>query len=96
MTKTTMTIADEASAGSNDNTTPLDMSDQDKLITAVHLLENGVEINTAFIKDEDNPDVYTHQVLRVSCGEFEVYSSPEAMQTPLKIATAEDLGQRVN
>jgi len=68
---------------------------QERLKLFLQLIESGVEVNTAFIKDEQT-DVFTHQILKISCGDYATLSQPEVLATPLRPATGGELGQTVN
>lgn len=70
------------------------MSDEECLNKVIELLQNRVEIDTVFVADERGNG--THQVLRISCGEFVTYSQPEPLAIAVRPATAEELGVAVN
>jgi hypothetical protein len=77
--------------------TPInEMSDQEKLTTFLELIEAGVEINTAFVKENEETDVFTHQLVRISCGDYNTLSQPEMLNTALVPASGAQLNQTVN
>lgn len=72
-----------------------ELNEQERLLLVLQLIESGVEINTAFVKDEES-DVFTHQLMRISCGDYATLSQPEPLGTPLRPATGAELNQTVN
>ena len=70
------------------------MSDEECLNKFIEMLADRVEIDTVFVADERGNG--THQILKVSCGEFVTYSKPEPLAIPVRPATAEELGVAVN
>jgi hypothetical protein len=72
-----------------------EMDDQTKLTTFLQLIEAGVDINTAFVKDEVS-DVFTHEMIHISCGDYNTLSQPEPLATPLRPATGGELNKTVN
>lgn len=66
-----------------------EMTDEEALKTFIDLLENRVSITTGFLTTGEG-DVFTHQFLKVRCGELEVTSAPEILGIPLVVAPASE------
>lgn len=71
------------------------MSDEECLSKFIEMLEKRITINTGFVKDPDT-EILTHQVLKISCGEYVTISEPEPLDVPLKLATAQEQGVTIN
>ena len=71
------------------------MTDQQALDKFLEFLGTRISITTAFVNPKDD-GILTHQFLRIRCGELDVVSAPEALEVPLKIVTAQELGATVN
>jgi len=70
------------------------MSDEECLNKFIEFLQDRVSIDTIFVADDRGNG--THQVLKITCGEFVTYSTPEPLAVPVRPATAEELGVVVN
>jgi hypothetical protein len=75
--------------------TTITETDEAKLKRFIDLLEDGIELTTGFIPDEDT-GYLTHQVIRVSCGEFVTVSQPEPLVFPLTPAPIAETGITIN
>jgi hypothetical protein len=73
-----------------------EIDDQEEALQALIQLiqDNDIEINTGFIPDEET-GIYTHQVLRITCGEYVTVSQPEPLAIPLQPVGAPE-GATVN
>jgi hypothetical protein len=70
------------------------MNDEECLNKFVEFLQERVGIDTIFVADDRGNG--THQILKITCGEFVTYSNPEPLAVPVRPATAEELGETVN
>lgn len=70
-------------------------SDEETLKEFLTFLENGIEITTGFIPDEDT-GFLTHQVIRITCGEYITVSQPEPLAFPLQPAPIAETGITIN
>ena len=71
------------------------LSDEECLTKFIEFLEERVSITTGFVKDPVK-DIYTHQIVEVRCGEYSSTSQPEPLDSPLRLATAEEQGVTIN
>lgn len=71
------------------------MTDEQALAKFIEFLETRISITTGFAQTEEGGS-FTHQFLRIRCGELEVVSQPEVLDVPLRMLTAEELGAAVN
>jgi len=72
------------------------MSDEKVLKAFIEMLETRVSITTGFAKIDPEEDNLTHQFITITCGKHELTSQPEALDVPLRLATAEEIGATVN
>lgn len=70
------------------------MTDEECLTKFLKFLEGRVAVDTVFVQD-DNGNL-THQILKITCGEYATVSQPEELAVPLRPATADELGATVN
>lgn len=59
------------------------------------LLQTRISITTGFASLEEGTNL-THQFLTIKCGDLQVTSQPEKLDTPLRVASAEELGETLN
>lgn len=71
------------------------MTDEQCLTKFIKFLDDRVSIDTIFIQDPDS-GVLTHQILKITCGEYATVSQPQPLEVPLTPATAQDVGATVN
>ena len=71
------------------------MNDEQCLSKFLEFLETRVGIETNFIMEPDTDNI-THQILRITCGEFTSVSQPEPLSAVLRLATGEEQGAVVN
>lgn len=71
------------------------MNDEECLTKFLEFLNERVQLNTNFVQDPDT-GLLTHQLIQITCGEFVTVSQPEPLEYPLRLATAEDFGLRLN
>jgi len=71
------------------------MTDEQALAKFIEFLETRISITTGFAQTEEGGD-FTHQFLRIRCGELEVVSQPEVLDIPLRTVSASELGVTVN
>lgn len=71
------------------------LSDDEAILQQFFALieEGNIEINTGFIPDDEGK--FTHQVLRITCGEYISVSQPEPLHVPL-IPAGAPAGETVN
>lgn len=65
------------------------LSDRECLDLFIKMLEKRVSIETAFVREIDTGR-FTHQVLKVSCGDLMTVSEPEELEWPLQLAGLDD------
>jgi hypothetical protein len=71
------------------------MTDEEVLNTLLEMLNDRVQMNTAFVRDQETGNI-THQVVQIMCGEFVSVSKPEPLDVIMRVATAEEQGITVN
>ena len=71
------------------------MTDQQALDKFVEFLSTRISITTGFAETDQDGN-FTHQFMRIKCGELELISEPELLDIPLRLATATELGATVN
>jgi len=59
-------------------------TDEECLQAVLNLLETRVSIETSFIINPDS-NLITHQVLKITCGEYTTVSQPEPLEVPMKL-----------
>lgn len=72
------------------------MTDEQALAKFVEFLETRISITTGFAMTKEKDDTITHQFLKIRCGDLEVVSQPEKLESPLRLATGAELGVAVN
>jgi len=65
--------------------TTTNKTDEECLKQILDLLESRVSIETSFVIDDDT-GIVTHQVLKITCGEYVTVSHPEPLEVPLQLA----------
>ena len=75
----------------NDNT----LTDEQALEQFLELLKTRISITTGF-SESDKDGIYTHQFIRIGCGDLAVVSDPQPLELPLQLAPVSQLGVTIN
>lgn len=71
------------------------MTDEQCLGKFIEMLDERVSINTGFVRD-DEKDIFTHQVVQITCGDLVSTSQPMPLAMPMRPATVEEMGETLN